>query len=55
MSKDMDKTIEDEIMNKFIDEMVPQWDPISKSETPYAGLNAESAQVNDFEAFKYFN
>ena len=56
MSKDMDKKIEDEIINSFIDDMVPQWDPLGKNdEAPYSSLNTEATQMNDFEAFKYFN
>jgi len=56
MSQDMDKKIEDEIINKFIDNMVPQWDPFGKDPDPiYSTLNPEASQFNDFEAFKFFN
>lgn len=56
MQGNQDKLIEDKIINDFIDDMVPMWEPDAINDNPrYNDLGVDETGLQDLEAFKFFN
>ena len=52
----MSNSIEDSLINEFIEKDLPKWDPkgISNEPIPYLSFTGEKRKETDLNAFKYF-
>ena len=56
MNEGTNNQIEDKIINDFIDDMIPLWDPDPMQDNPkYNDLGPDDTGIEDIKAFKFFN